>query len=104
MIYLRGWIDGELQLWLLPVVDGEPFHEEGGEPRPGAPAEGVEDEEALQPRTHIRQLPQSVQHQVHDLLLDGVVAPRVVVGRVLLPCDQLLGVEQLTVRTGSNLI
>ncbi len=33
----------------------------------------------------IRQLPDPVQHQVHDLLSDGVMAPRVVIRRILLP-------------------
>ena len=64
----------------------------------------MEDEETLEPSAHVRQLPHPVQHQVHDLLADGVVAPGVVVGGVLLTRDQLLGVEQLTVRPSSNLI
>ena len=64
----------------------------------------MEDEETLEPSAHVRQLPHPVQHQVHDLLADGVVAPGVVVGGVLLARDQLLGVEQLTVRPSSNLI
>ena len=44
-----------------------------------------------------------VQDQVDDLLADGVVAPGVVVGRVLLPRHQLLRVEQLAVRSSPNL-
>ena len=50
MHYLRSWINAELQLGLLAVVDREALHEEGGEPGPGAPTEGVEDKETLQQR------------------------------------------------------
>ena len=63
----------------------------------------MEDEETLEPSAHVRQLPHPVQHQVHDLLADGVVAPGVVVGGVLLACDQLLRVEQLPVGPGADL-
>ena len=50
------------------------------------------------------QLASSVQHEVDDLLADGIVAAGVVIGCVFLPCDQLLGVEQLPVCSGTNLI
>ena len=45
-----------------------------------------------------------VQHNVDDLLADGVVAAGVVVGCVLLPSDQLLGVEELAVGSCAHLI
>ena len=101
---LGGWVDGEFQLGLLPVVDGEAFHQEGRKPGPGAAAEGVEDEEPLQASTLVGQLADSVQDQVDDLLPDGVVSASVVVRRVLLPGDQLLRVEQLSVRPGPHLV
>ena len=63
----------------------------------------MEDEESLEAGAHVRQLPHPVKHQVDDLLADGVVASRVVVGRVLLAGDQLLGVEQLPVGAGADL-
>ncbi len=37
-------------------------------------------------------------------LTHGVVAPGIVVGSILLPADQLLGVEELAVGSGSNLV
>ena len=101
---LGRWVDGELQLGLLAVVDGEALHQEGREPGPGAAAEGVEDEEALQARALVGQLADSVQDQVDDLLPDCVVSPRVVVRRVLLAGDQLLRVEQLSVGPGPHLV
>ena len=97
-------VDGELQFGLFAIVDGEALHEEGGEARAGAAAEAVEDEEALEAGAHVGQLPHPVQHQVDDLLADGVVAAGVVVGRVLLARDQLLRVEQLPVGAGANLV
>jgi hypothetical protein len=64
----------------------------------------VEHEEALQARAVVGQLADAVEHQVHQLLADGVVAARVVVGRVLLARDDLLGVVQLAVRARAHLI
>ena len=29
--HLRGWVDTELQLGLLPIIHGEPLHQQGGE-------------------------------------------------------------------------
>ena len=64
----------------------------------------MEDEEALEAGAVVGQLPDSVQDEVHDLLADGVVAPGVVVGGVLLAADHLLGVEELAVGAGPDLI
>merc|ERR1719379_518542 len=44
------------------------------------------------------------QDQIHDLLADGVVATGEVVRGILLTGDQLLRVEQLTVRTRADLV
>ena len=51
----------------------------------------------------IRHPPNLVQSDLNLLLSNGVVTPGVVVGGVLLACDQLLGVEQLPVRASANL-
>jgi hypothetical protein len=52
----------------------------------------------------VRELADAVQTQVDDLLADGVVATGVVVRRILLAGDQLLGVEQLAVRASAHLV
>ena len=64
----------------------------------------MEDEESLESSTLISQLSDSVQAEVNDLLSDGVVATSVVVSGVLLSCDQLLRVEQLSVGSSTDLI
>lgn len=102
--HLWRWVDGELELALFAVVDREALHEQRCEARAGSPSEGVEDEKSLQPRTLVGQLPNSVQHHIHQLLPDCVVATSVVVGSVLLPRDELLGVKQPTVCPCAHLV
>ena len=94
---LRSRIDGKLQLGLLPVVHGKSLHEKGRESRSSSTSKGVEEQKSLKTSTLVSKLPDPVQDEVNNLLADGVVAPGVVVGGVLLPIDQLLRVEQLAV-------
>merc|ERR1712179_897351 len=75
---LGGWVDSELQLGLLSVINGEPLHEEGGEARAGTSTEGVEKEESLETSALIGQFPDTVEYKVDDLLSDGVVTTGVV--------------------------
>merc|ERR1711894_868967 len=99
---LRGWVDSELQLGLLSVINGEPLHEEGGEARAGTSTEGVEKEESLETSALIGQFPDTVEYKVDDLLSDGVVTTGVVVGSIFLSGDELLRVEKLTVGSGTD--
>jgi len=101
---LGSGVDGELELGLLAVIDGKTFHEQRSESRSSAATEGVEDEESLETSALISQLPDAVEHQIDDLLSDGVVTTGVVVSGVLFACYQLLRVEQLTVSSGADLI
>ena len=98
------WVNGELELGLLSVVDGETLHEQRGEARAGAATEAVEDKESLETCALVSQLPDPVEDDIDQLLSDGVVTAGVVVGSILLACDQLLRVEELTVGTGTDLI
>merc|ERR1719209_2545170 len=102
--YLRSWVDAELQHRLLPVVNRQALHQERGEPRTGATAEGMEDKKALKSGAVVGQLPHPVQHEVDDLLADGVVATSIVVGGVLLARHHLLRVEQLLVGPSPDLV
>ena len=70
---LRGRVDRKLQLGLLAVVNGEPFHEEGGEAGAGAATEGVEDEEALEAGAVVSQLPDPLQNQVDHLPEEKII-------------------------------
>jgi len=101
---LRGGVDGEAELGLLAVVDGESLEEEGTETGAGTTTNGVEDEEALETSALIGELADSVEAEVNNLLTNGVVTTGEVVGGILLTGDELLGVEELAVGTSSDLI
>ena len=58
----------------------------------------------MEARAGVDKLPDPVEHQVDDLLADGVVTPSIVVGGVLLACHQLLRVEELAVRSSSDFV
>jgi hypothetical protein len=64
----------------------------------------VEDQEALQSGAVVGNAADAIQHRVDDLLADGVVAASVIVGCVLFAGDQLLGVEELLVCAGADLV
>ena len=102
--HLRGRGHGKRQLGLTPIVDRETLQEQGTQPGASPAARGVENEEPLEARAVIRQLAHSVQDQIHNLLSDGVVPTGVVVRRVLLARDDLLGVVQLSVGAGADFV
>ena len=101
---LRGGVHRELKLGLLSVVDGETLQKEGTESGTGTTTERVEDEESLETSAVVGQLADSVEDEVDNLLSDGVVTTGVVVSGIFLSGNQLLGVEELTVGSGSDLI
>ena len=101
---LRGRVNRELQFGLLSIVDGQTFHEKGGEAGSSTTTEGVEEQEALKAGALVSDLADAVQDRVDELLADGVVASGVVVGGIFLASDHLLRVEELLVGAGANLI
>jgi len=101
---LRRGVDGETELGLLTVVDGESLEEERAETGTGTTTDGVEDEEALETSALIGELSDSVEAEINNLLTDGVVTTGEVVGGILLTRDELLGVEELSVGTSTDLI
>merc|ERR1719504_368885 len=102
--HLGRRVDGEGQLGLAAVVDRQALEEERAQAGAGAAANRVEEEEALQAGAVVRELADAVEHKVDDLLADGVVATRVVVGGVLLARDELLGVVELAVGARADLV
>jgi len=101
---LRGWEDGETELGFLTIIDGESLEEERSESGSGTSTDGVEDEETLETSALIGELSDSVEAEIDDLTSDGVVTSGEVVGGILLSGDELLGVEELSVGSGSHLI
>jgi len=101
---LWGWVDGEAELGLLAVIDGESFQQEGSQTGSGTTTDGVEDQESLKTGTVISELSDSVKAQVDDFLADSVVTSGEVVGSIFLSGDELFRVEQLSVGTSSDLI
>lgn len=97
-------VNGETQLGLLTVIDGESFQEERTQTGTGTTTNGVEDEETLETSTVVSQLSDSVQTEIDDFLTNGVVTSGEVVSGIFLTGDQLFGVEQLSVSTGSDFV
>ena len=52
----------------------------------------------------VRELANPVQHQVDNLLADGIMAACEIIGRIPFAGSELLGMEELTVRAGANLV
>merc|ERR1719321_1573172 len=71
---LGGRVDGEAELGLLAVVNGEALEEEGAEAGSGSATDGVEDQEALEASALIGKLADAVEAEIDDLLTNGVVA------------------------------
>jgi len=101
---LWGWVDAEIKLGLLSVVNGETLEKEGTETGTSSSTDGVEDTESLETSAVVGKLADAVEAKVDDFLSDGVVATGVVVSSVLLASNKLLRVEKLTVGSSADLI
>merc|ERR1719199_602695 len=95
---------GEAQLGLLAVVDREALQHEAAEARPSASTDSVVHHESLQASAVVSEFTNAVEHQVDDLLSDGIMTTRKVVGSIFLTSDELLWVEELAVGSRSHLI
>lgn len=102
--HLRRWVDTELELALLAVVDRQTLHEESTETRASTTAEAVEDKETLETRAVVGNVTDLVQNLVDELLAHGVVATSVVVRGILLASDHQFGVEKAAVGAGADLV
>ena len=101
---LRSRINTELQLAFLAIVDREAFHKQSTETRPSSSTKGVEDQETLQTGAVVGHTTDLVQDLVNQFLANCVVTAGVVVGRILLSSDHLLGMEQVPICTGSHFV
>jgi len=101
---LWGWVDGETELGLLTVIDGESLEEERSETGSSTTTDGVENEETLETSTLVSKLSDSVETEIDDFFTNGVVTSGEVVSSILFTRDELLWMEELSVGTGSDLI
>ncbi len=96
--------DAEANLGLFAVVDGQALAQKGAETGSSATTNSLVDHEALETIAVVGKLADAVENEVNDLLADCVVTTGEVVGGVLFAGDELLGVEQLAVGAGADLI
>ena len=82
--HLGCWIDGEGKIWFHAILKGEPLHEKRYKAGASAATKGVEHKESLE---------STVNRYLKLILPDCVVATTKVVSNVLLPSNQLLGME-----------
>lgn len=101
---LRRRVDGETEARLFAVIGGQPFQEERRESGSGAASVRVEHEETLQTLAMVGHAAQLLHRRLDQLFADGVVATRVVVGRVLFARHQLIRTEQAAVRPRFDLV
>ena len=81
--HLWGWVDGESELGLLSVINGESLEEEGSETGSGTSTDGVESKETLETSALISKLSDSVEAEINNLLTNGVVTSGEVVGSII---------------------
>ena len=81
---LGGWVNGELQLGLLAIIDREMFQWQEGKPRTSSPTTAVEKQEALKTCALVSQFLNSVQDEVNDLLANHVVTVNIIIGSIFL--------------------
>lgn len=101
---LGSWVDTELQLALLAIVDGQTLHEQSPEARPSSTAERVEHKETLKTSAVVSHTADLVEDLIYQLFANSVVTTRVVVGCILLASDHLLGVEEGAIGAGADFV
>merc|ERR1719497_287337 len=101
---LRTGPNRETDLRLLAMIDRQALQHQTPKATASAAANSVVDHEPLQTRAVVREFPDAIKHQIHNLLSDGVVAAGEIVGRVFFARDQLLGVEELAIGSSPHLV
>merc|ERR1719487_1383936 len=96
--------DGEAQLGLFAVINGEALQHQAAKSTSGPATNSIVDHEALQAGAIVCELPNAVQYQIHDLFPYSVVSTCEIVCRIFLAGDQLLWMEQLTICAGTHFI
>ena len=94
---LRSRVNGKAKLCLLSKVNGKSLHQKRCQARACTTTKGVKDKEPLKATALICHLLDAVHSSVDVLLANCVVAPGIIVGRILLASQELVRVEQLSV-------
>ena len=81
---LWAWPDGEGDLGLLTVIDGETLKEQASETRTSTTTSRVEDHESLKTSAIISELTDTIQDKIDNLLTNGVVSSRKIICCVFL--------------------
>jgi hypothetical protein len=101
---LRRWVDTEIELGFLSVIDGKSLQEQRTEARSSASSNGVEDEESLESSATISNFSDSLKGNINELLSNGVVTTSVVVGSIFLSRKELVGIEKLSISSASHFV
>jgi hypothetical protein len=101
---LRSWVDAELELALLAIVDRQSFHEQSSETRASTAAERVKDQETLETGAIVCNVADFVENLVNELFANCVMTTSIVVGSILLPSDHLFWVEKTAVGSSADFI
>merc|ERR1712072_1053056 len=96
-LQLEGNPDSEGQLALLAIIHRKALQHQASKSTACSTTTRVVHHEPLQAGAIICKFADAVKNQVYNLLTNGVVATRKVVGCILLAWDELLWVEELTV-------
>jgi len=101
---LRRRVNGETQLGLAAIVNGQTLKKKRTQTRTGTTTNSVKAEETLKTGAVVRKLTNAIKHKVHNLFTNGVMSSGIVIGSIFLSGDNLLGVEQLAVCASANLV
>jgi len=101
---LGWWVNGKTELWFFTVIDWQSLEEKRSQTWASTSTDWVENEETLESSALISKFSDSVKAEVNDFFTDGVMTSSEVVSSILLSWDELLGMEQLSVSSSSDLI
>ena len=101
---LGSGVDTEFEFALLAIVDRQTLHQQGTEARSSTAAERVEDKETLQTSAVVCHAANLVEDLVNEFLAHGIVTTSIVIGRIFLASDHVLGMKKTAVGASADLI
>jgi hypothetical protein len=101
---LRRWVDTELELDSLAILDRQPFHEKSSKSGAGTTPKGMEDQEALETRAIIGHAANFVKNLVDELLADRVMTAGIIVRSIFLASNHLFWVEQAAISASPHFV